>query len=151
MDVTDNFSIRGSLDYDLIKEYIRDIENRTNFKIGLKQLNELKEALRKNVYGKLTPAQTEAHRKLFTSKVKNELIKQWEAETGQSWPRYTTNIFDQDGDIVRKIGDYYDAHHIIENNYNGDHAWWNITPAKFPDIHQGGIHGSNSPARRLFM
>ena len=59
-------------------------------------------------------------------------------------------IYDKKGNPVRNIGDYYDAHHIIENNYGGDHAWWNIIPAKFPNEHQGGIHRSKSPIRKLF-
>lgn len=47
-------------------------------------------------------------------------------------------------------GKPYDAHHIIENKYGGDNEWWNIHPAKFPDEHQGGIHGAGSPSRELF-
>ncbi|TPN89237.1 hypothetical protein [Aquimarina algicola] len=52
--------------------------------------------------------------------------------------------------FTKKLGDPYDAHHIIENHYGGDSKWWNIHPARFPDQHQVGIHGKGSPARELF-
>ncbi len=65
-------------------------------------------------------------------------------------PLYDKDIFDKSGSILRKKGDPYDAHHIIEQNYGGPHEWWNMHPARAPDIHKGGIHGSGSPARELF-
>lgn len=34
--------------------------------------------------------------------------------------------------------------------FGGDNEWWNIHPAKFPDEHQIGIHGSGSPSKELF-
>lgn len=48
------------------------------------------------------------------------------------------------------MGNPYDAHHIIENSYIGNHEWWNIMSAKFPDEHQSGIHKKDSPCSRLF-
>ena len=51
---------------------------------------------------------------------------------------------------IRKIGQPYDAHHIIETNYGGPHEWWNIHPAKYPNEHQAGIHGKGAPSRKLF-
>ena len=118
-------------------------------KKSLEQINELKNALRNKKYTKLSKEDTLKHRKKFNN-VKNSLIIEWEKETKQKWPVYTNIIYDKKGNPVRNIGDYYDAHHIIENNYGGDHAWWNIIPAKFPNEHQGGIHRSKSPIRKLF-
>lgn len=128
---------------------MRDIEEQTVFKLSKPQIEKLKEALRNNEYTKLSPQETLKHRKEFNS-VKNKLISEWKNNTGQTWPRYTEVVYDKNGEIARNVGDYYDAHHIIENNYNGNHEWWNITPAKFPDEHQGGLHRSKSPCRRLF-
>lgn len=73
-------------------------------------------------------------KKVIISKKK---IKEWEQKTGQTWP------LDSNG---RK----YQLHHIIEQQYGGPHEWWNAHPARFPDQHQGGIHGAGSPARELF-
>lgn len=59
-------------------------------------------------------------------------------------------ISEKTGKIIRKKGDKYDAHHIIENTFGGEHEWWNIHPAKFPNEHQAGIHGTGLPANTLF-
>ena len=52
--------------------------------------------------------------------------------------------------MYKKVGVPYDAHHIIEQNYGGEHKWWSMHPARFPDQHQLGIHGSGSPSKELF-
>lgn len=86
----------------------------------------------------------DAHRIDFNRK-KDKLIEDWEKETGQKWPKYTEPYYTKNGLEYKKIGDPYDAHHIIENQFEGPHEWWNMHPAKFPDEHQGGIHAKGSP------
>ncbi|WP_061808726.1 ribonuclease YeeF family protein [Rossellomorea vietnamensis] len=137
------------IDYDLAKDYIRDVEAKTGLKLHKSQINNIKSTLRENVYNKMTPLETLKHRNKFNS-LKNKLINEWEEETGQVWPRYTEEIYDRKGRLLRDIGQPYDAHHIIENNFGGPHEWWNIHPAKFPDEHQAGIHGKGSPSNKLF-
>ncbi len=129
-------------------EYVRDIQMRTGVKLHPKQIKRLGQALREKLYKKLpTPAAVKKHRKAFRN-VKDDLIAEWEANTGQTWPRYREDVITKDGG--RRAGDAYDAHHIIENKYGGEHAWWNIHPARYPEVHQGGIHGKGAPAGRLF-
>lgn len=149
MFLSKNNSNTSKLNYNLIRKYIRDLESQTGYKLNHKQINELKNALRNKKYTKLSKEDTLKHRKKFNN-VKNSLIIEWEKETKQKQPVYTNVIYDKKGNPVRNIGDYYDAHHIIENNYGGDHAWWNIIPAKFPNEHKDGIHRSKSPIRKLF-
>lgn len=79
-------------------------------------------------------------RRLFTQRVKNAQIAEWERQTGQVWPRYAQDLVNVDGTILRRAGDPFDAHHVIENIYGGPHEWWNLTPARFLDQHQGGLH-----------
>ncbi|KQL58580.1 MULTISPECIES: LXG domain-containing protein [Bacillaceae] len=142
--------VKPKLKGSLIREYIRDIEGRTGRKLDKLQVENLKDALRKKDYTPLTKEQTRVHRREF-NKVKDKLVSEWELNSGQKWPTYTEDIFsEKTGLLVRNKGDKYDAHHIIENNYAGDHMWWNVHPAKFPNEHQAGIHGSGSPARELF-
>ncbi|MDA1559774.1 MULTISPECIES: WXG100 family type VII secretion target [Bacillus] len=143
--------VKGTLkiDYDLAKDYIRDVESKTGLKLHKNQVEQLKAALREHKYEKMTPLETLKHRNKFNS-VKNKLISEWEEKTGQTWPRYTEEVYDKKGRVVRDIGQPYDAHHIIENNFGGPHEWWNIHPAKFPDEHQAGIHGKGSPSNKLF-
>ena len=129
---------------------MRDVESRTGIKLSKNQVEELKNALRNNKYTKLTPKETAKHRNEF-NKVKNSLIEKWESNTGQKWPTYTEDVISPNtGKVVRKAGDKYDAHHVIENSFGGEHEWWNIHPAKFPNEHQSGIHGAGSPANELF-
>lgn len=98
----------------------------------------------------MSPIETAKHRAEF-DKVKNKVIKEWEENTGQKWPVYNENVIsEKTGKIIRKQGDKYDAHHIIENTFGGEHEWWNMHPAKFPNEHQAGIHGAGSPANTLF-
>ena len=135
--------------FKLIKEYIKDIESQTGHLIPDNQLEKLKQAIRNKNYGRLTPKEVAKSRAEF-NKVKKQLIADWELNTGQKWPTYTEDIIGKNGNIVRKAGDKFDAHHIIENSYGGNNEWWNIHPAKFPNEHQSGIHRAYSPARKLF-
>jgi predicted ribonuclease toxin of YeeF-YezG toxin-antitoxin module len=139
-----------TIDYNLVKEYVRDIEERTGIKLHKKQIEELKNALRNKEYTRLSTLESSQHRDIF-KKVKNDLIVEWEKNTGRKWPRYKDNIISKRGRIIRFEGDKYDAHHIIESSFGGDNEWWNIHPARFPDAHQAGIHATSSPASRLFI
>ncbi|WP_404826126.1 HNH endonuclease signature motif containing protein, partial [Cytobacillus stercorigallinarum] len=140
----------NKIDTDTIKKYIRDIEGRTGRELPKNQIEKLKEALRNKEYKKMSPIETAKHRSEF-EKVKNKVIKEWEENTGQKWPVYNTGVIsEKTGKIIRKQGDKYDAHHIIENTFGGEHEWWNMHPAKFPNEHQAGIHGAGSPANTLF-
>ncbi|WP_342472633.1 pre-toxin TG domain-containing protein [Metasolibacillus sp. FSL H7-0170] len=147
---TENSSGAGKLDKDLAKAYLRDIEMKTGRKVHKEQIDYIKEALRNNKFEKLTPKETAKHRRKFTTSLKDRLIIEWEEKTNQKWPRYTEEVFDKNGEVARSIGQPYDAHHIIENNFGGPHEWWNIHPAKYPDEHQAGIHGKGSPSGKLF-
>ncbi|MGG0792432.1 RHS repeat-associated core domain-containing protein [Brevibacillus laterosporus] len=59
------------------KEYIRDIESITNYKIGAKQRNLLKKALQSNKYTKLSTADAKIHKKAFND-AREDLISEWE-------------------------------------------------------------------------
>lgn len=133
-----------------IRSYVRDIEVQTGRKLHSRQVELLKDNLRSQRYSKLSKADTARHRRQFDS-VKDDLIAEWERQTGQSWPRYTENLPKKNGKpgFSRLKGDPYDAHHVIENELGGPAEWWNIHPARFPGQHQGGIHRSGSPLRQL--
>ncbi|WHY05210.1 T7SS effector LXG polymorphic toxin [Bacillus altitudinis] len=140
----------GELNKDLAKAYLRDIEAKTGRKVNKDQIHLIKEALRNKNYEKLTPKETAKHRSKFTSSLKDKLIAEWEEKTKQKWPRYKEEVLDKNGEVARRVGQPYDAHHIIENNFGGAHEWWNIHPAKYPNEHQSGIHGKGAPSGKLF-
>ncbi|MBI6954545.1 hemagglutinin repeat-containing protein [Pseudomonas sp. CCOS 191] len=132
------------------RRYLNELEAHTGLKVTAEQRDNLANALREKNYTKLTPKETQKHRREF-NKIKDELIGQWETKTGQTWPRYTENVMSKDGTkVVRKAGQPYDAHHIIESGFGGPNEWWNMHPARFPDQHQGGIHGKDSVGREIF-
>ncbi|WP_304666746.1 RHS repeat-associated core domain-containing protein, partial [Neisseria bergeri] len=65
-------------------------------------------------------------RKDFSRREKS-LIREWERETGHTWPAGAT------------------PHHIIPLKNGGSNTWWNLTPVKHP--HTGTIHGTGSALR----
>lgn len=90
----------------------------------------------------MSPLETAKHRTEF-NRTKNKVIKKW--------PVYSEDVIsEKTGKIIRKKGAKYDAHYIIENTFGGDHEWWNIHPAKFPNEYQAGIHGTGSRSNVLF-
>lgn len=80
----------------------------------------------------------------MNQKFKDNLIAEWEQQTGQAWPT-TMELNQRTGNIEPKK---YQAHHIIPQEFGGPHAWWNMHPAH-KDIHQGGIHGKNSELKKI--
>ncbi|MCA6364927.1 MAG: hypothetical protein IM638_17985, partial [Bacteroidetes bacterium] len=142
-------TVQSNIDWTIVKEYYLYVQKVTGREIHPKQQRELIDALKRRKYSKLDDDAAIIHRMEFNKK-KNTLIEEWEKQTNQSWPTYSTPVYSKSGKVLRKTGDKYDAHHLIESQYGGENEWWNIHPAKFPDEHQGGIHGVNSPSKKLF-
>jgi predicted ribonuclease toxin of YeeF-YezG toxin-antitoxin module len=132
-----------------LDSYIVDIETQTNRKIPQEQRDLLKDYVKNNPVQKLSSDQTTLRRKDF-DKNKSNIIKEWETKTGQTWPTYSKDVLSDAGKVLRKTGNNYDAHHIIELSYGGANEWWNMHPAAYPNEHQGGIHRKNGIANELF-
>ena len=122
-----------------------DIEKQTGRKIPANQRKALLNELSKDSHStKLEGANYSNHRKKFNNE-KDELIKEWERQTGQVWPTYLNNVLSKKGTAYIKAGSNYDAHEIIPNKHNSPLKWWNLHPAANGSEHQGGIHRSGSP------
>ena len=130
-------------------EYLDEIEKITKREIPAPQKELLDHALKENDYFKLDKTAKEIALKEFKN-LKAELIQQWEKNTGKTWPRYTEDVVNKAGIVIRRKGDLYDAHHIIELSTSGPNKWWNIIPASFPDEHQLGIHAPGKLASKIF-
>ncbi|ABY45183.1 WXG100 family type VII secretion target [Bacillus mycoides] len=143
------FADPGNLNTPRFQEYLGQVEEITNRKIPENQRELLQEALEDNAYSKLSKEET-AQRRAEFDKLRTNLIKDWELKTGQKWPTYEEVVYSKKGLPLRKKTANYDAHHIIESTYNGAHEWWNLHPAKYPDEHQGGIHGKEKIAKEIF-
>ncbi|WP_180364859.1 RHS repeat-associated core domain-containing protein [Selenomonas sp. WCT3] len=131
------------------RKIVRDIEAKTGRKLTREQIHLLAEDLRKNRYQKLAVGEYNKHRVAF-GKMRSKLRTEWEQHTGQEWPKYTEDVYSKNGIKIRSAGDYYDAHEIIPNRFGGPFEWYNIHPAKYPNEHQGGIHGAGSIWNKFF-
>lgn len=141
--------VGDKIDKTRFPEYLDEIEKITGREIMPKQKELLENALRENDYLKLNKDATKVARNEFnTNKV--SLIEQWQQMTGKEWPRYVEDVLDEAGNVIRRAGDRFDAHHIIELSTGGPNEWWNLHPAGFPDQHQGGIHAAGSIANAIF-
>ena len=129
-------------------EYMDDIEKITKREIQPQQKELIEKALKENDFAKLSPEDTFASRVKFNN-MKDGLIKEWEKHTGETWPRYAEDVVNDAGTVIRKAGDPFDAHHIIEVTTNGPHEWWNIHPAGFPGEHKM-IHAADGFASKIF-
>ena len=74
-------------------------------------------------------------------KIKNQLRQEWEAVNRRPWPVYKHDIVNKYGEVVRKKGWKYDAHHIQPLAMGGSNTVDNITPLSY-NVHSDhmGIH-----------
>ncbi|QUG85584.1 WXG100 family type VII secretion target [Bacillus nitratireducens] len=143
------FADPGNLNTPRFQEYLGQVEEITNRKIPENQRELLQEHLENNGYERLSKEEVDTRRNEFRSE-KNKLIVEWEKETNQTWPTYAEEVISKRGKVTRRIEKPFDAHHLIENAHGGEHEWWNMHPAKYPDEHQGGIHAKESISREIF-
>ncbi|MBO1582973.1 WXG100 family type VII secretion target [Bacillus sp. XF8] len=143
------FADPGNLNTPRFKEYLSQVEEITNRKIPENQRELLQEHLENNGYERLSKEEVAKRRREF-GRLKDDLIEEWELETNQKWPTYEEEILSRRGIPLRHVDDPYDAHHLIENAHGGEHEWWNMHPAKYPNEHQGGIHGKEGISKEVF-
>ncbi|UOO80752.1 hypothetical protein LVJ83_07075 [Uruburuella testudinis] len=132
-----------------IREYLNDIQAQTGYKIEFSQRIGLTDYIRAN--GVFTPSSQTLHqRRTEFNRKRESLIKKWEVNTGLKWPTYTEPVISsKTGRIIKRVGSKYDVHHIQPLENNGGNIWQNITPARYPDQHQGGIHRWDGPLRNI--
>ena len=141
-------SVRGLVrqlpfDKSLARGYIREMETITGRPIPTHQRLLLKQELQGNNFLELPQAGKQNHRNSFDNK-RNTLIKEWERQTKQTWPRYTEEMIQKFNMSPKKLKHRFDAHEIIPNELGGPLQWHNIHPAIVGIQHQGGIHGKGS-------
>lgn len=136
------------MDKSLVPQYIKEVEKITKRDIPPNQMEQLQKALKENKFTKLSPEDIKPYKIEFNN-LRDKLIIEWEKNTGSKWPVYTENIYYK-GEVVKKAGQRFDVHHLIESSFGGPNEWWNIHPAAFPYEHQLGIHGIDSLANLVF-
>lgn len=128
----------------LTKEYLDDLKKNSECPETISD-----EPLKPEDLKKRPPEETKELRKEFNSE-KARLIEEWEKENGREWPVYATDIYNEYGEIVKRKGWKYDAHHIQPLSLGGKNEASNITPLRY-DIHSDhkGVHAIGSPYDRL--
>lgn len=130
-------------------EYMTEIEKITKREIPKQQKEMVEKILKERDFVKLGKEEVIVKRGEFCNSRK-DLIEKWEEKTGEKWPHYLEDVVNENGIVIRRAGDFYDAHHIIELKVGGPNEWWNLHPAKFPDEHQKGIHATGKLAEKIF-
>lgn len=143
-----SLGIGEKIDKTRFSEYIDELEKITGREIPEQQKELIEKALKEGDFSKLSKEATEAARNQFKN-IRSSLIREWEKNTGTTWPRYAEDVINEAGNIVRKAGDRFDAHHIIELCTEGPNKWWNLHPVSSVE-HQQVIHGAQSLATTIF-
>lgn len=100
-------------------------------------------------YERLSPEELAKRREEFVEK-RGELRRAWEEANGRPWPRYESDVYSQNGKLIRRAGDAYDAHHIQPLGMGGKNEVSNITPMHAGDHYdKQGIHAPDSPYSKL--
>lgn len=99
-------------------------------------------------YEKISPEENAEKRAEFKAN-KEKLIKEWEEKYGKEWPRYTEDVY-VNGNLQRRTGDRYDAHHIKPLSFGGKNEAGNITPISAEKhFDKQGVHSPDSPYGKL--
>ena len=124
-------------------KYKHQVQTLSNFAFNPRQVTMLRDCLKTRACMTWVKNPKE-----FTSSVRKMVIREWEKNTGRTWPKYQQDVFKSDGSVLAKKGQNYEAHHIIPKNDGGPHAWWNMHPVPRP-AHQADVHGSGSLLNQL--
>lgn len=135
---------------DTLSDYIKDIRDKSDVPDTIPE-NPINVADLK----KVSPEETAQLREQFNNlEFKNDLKRQWEDANGQSWPKYTEDVYitNARGEqvMIRKAGSDYDAHHIQPLSMGGKNEVSNLTPLR-ADVHfdHRGVHEAGSPFDQL--
>ena len=126
------------------RAYVEDIKSRSPCPETIDE-----ESVCESDFKRISPEENAEKRMEFDEK-KEQLIKEWEQQNGREWPRYETDVYSENGHLIRKAGMRYDAHHIKPLCMGGENTAENITPLHAEDHydHQG-VHASDSPYSKL--
>ena len=98
---------------------------------------------------KRTPEENAEMREEFSDN-KAQLKHEWEEANGKPWPKYENDVYSANGNLIRKAGSDYDAHHIQPLGMGGKNEASNITPLNAEGHYdKQGVHASDSPYSKL--
>jgi len=153
--VVDDFPEQGDI-LDILEDEVEINEKeealRKDYIEDLKDNSELPDTIEDNgdAYEEVTQEETREKREEFEKK-REELIKDWEEKHGKEWPRYKEDVYDEKtGNLIRKAGGRYDAHHIHPLSIGGKNEVDNITPISAEKHYdKRGVHAPDNPYAKL--
>lgn len=126
---------------ELVKDYIDD----------LKSKSECPETIPADAIDpsklELQPPEIVAEKREEFDDNKAKLRKEWEELNHREWPKYKEDVVNDDGQVIRKAGDNYDAHHIQPLQLGGDNVASNITPLDVNSHRE--VHSSTGSCKSL--
>lgn len=128
---------------ELVTNYIKDLKSKSEFSDTIPDKPFKASELKK------TPIEENAVKREEFSRLKSDLIQQWEEKNQCSWPTYKNDVYitNKKGEQVkiREAGSKYDAHHIQPLGLGGKNEVSNITPLR-ADVHYDhrGVHALGS-------
>lgn len=133
----------GELDK-VLKEYFLDLRSRSEYPETIPE-----QPFSASDLEKLSPEETAEKRQEF-NKVKDKIKREWEAEHGMEWPKYEQDVYSENGRLIRRAGDDYDAHHIKPLGLGGENTSSNITPMHANEhFDSQGVHSPDSPYKQI--
>ena len=126
---------------ELTKEYIDDLKSKSDCPdtISYDAIDPAKLELQ--------PPEKVAEKREEFDDNKAKLRKEWEERNNQEWPKYKEDVVNDDGKVIRKVGDNYDAHHIQPLQLGGENVVGNITPLDIYSHRE--VHSSNGSCQML--
>lgn len=127
--------VKGESLEDVTRDYISDLREKSECPDTISD-----DAIDISDLKKISPEQRALMREEFDDN-KAALRKEWEIQNNREWPKYTQDVYNKNGVLIRKAGNYYDAHHIRPLELGGKNTASNITPldlSKHADVHSSG-------------
>jgi 5-methylcytosine-specific restriction endonuclease McrA len=130
-----------------LRSVLSELQDKSGRPATAKQRSELADDFKNNrsLVNSVSGDKLKAMRQDFEVK-KNQLIGEWEQNTGRKWPRYSAqDIREGLGGSSGRVGQRFDAHHVRQLSDGGRNSWWNIHPVT-SSHHTGGsgIHSAGS-------
>lgn len=128
----------------LVDEYLDDVVENSAYPETID-----KEKAKNENWEKISPEETAKERADFNQN-KNGTIAEWEKENRKTWSVYEKDVYDDKGNLIRKKGQRYDAHHIQPLSMGGKNSADNITPISAEKHYDHkGVHANGSPYDNL--
>lgn len=126
-----------------ISEYMKDLKSKSPCVDTLSKCKLSPDKLEVQPPEVVKELRKEFNNSSFKEKIRNE----WEVLNGKEWPRYKEDVVNSRGEVVKRAGERYDAHHIQPLKLGGKNEASNITPLDM--VKHSDIHSNSGSCKKL--